>query len=240
MPRSGSPDQSQVLSEHAVNSMRRRARLVQMLDAAERLGIAPLRAARLHGFAYLADVLSPVWHLPAFDGKVLKMEGGPHYPDLQYEIDRLVVLGVLALSGVAYLPRPNDGARIDGLYSLNFASPHLAQILNAVGARGKESALDPHDCDIYSYLVDLAGALATVPDEEIDIAATVDATYADERIAEANVIDFGSWTTDVYSDNLSLRTVVRFRKFLPRDAKLSSGEKLYLYASFLGGRVHAG
>src|SRR5262249_175039 len=121
----------------------------------------------------------------------------------------------------------------------NFDSPHLPQVLNAIGTRGKESALDARDCEIYSFLVDLAGALATVPDEEIDTAATVDATYADERIDVTNVIAFGSWTTDVYLDNLSFRTVERFRKFLPGGAKLSSGEKLYLYASFLGDRVHA-
>jgi hypothetical protein len=239
VPRSGVSDSAQVLGPRSVDIMRRRVRIVQMLDAAERLGVAPLRAARLHGFAYLADVLSPVWHLPAFDGKVLKIEGGPHYPDLQYEIDRLVVLGILAISSLAYIPRPDGGARIDGLYSLNFDSPDLCQILDAIGARRPESALDPRDCEVYSFLVDLAGALATVPDEEIKTAATVDATYADERIDVTNVIDFGSWTTDVYSDNLSLRTVERFRHFLPSDAKLSDGEKLYLYASFLGGRVHA-
>lgn len=239
MPRSRASESVQVLSPADVETMRRRARVLQMLDAAERLGISPLRAARLHAFAYLADVLSPVWDLPAFDGKVLKIEGGPHYPDLQYEIDRLVVFGILTVSDLAYVSRPNGGARIKGSYSLNFESPHLSPILDAIGARGEKAALDPRDCDVYRFLVDLAGALATVPDEEIDTAATVDATYADERVDLANVIDFGKWTTDVYSDNLSLRTVERFHTFLPKDAKLSSGEKLYLYASFLGGRVHA-
>jgi hypothetical protein len=239
MARKLDPDAKQALSTSGLDTMRQRARLVQMLDAAERLGIAPLRAARLHAFAYLADVLSPVWHLPAFDGKILKIEGGPHYPDLQREIDRLVVLGIVAVSNVSYIPRPNAGARIDGLYSLNFDSHELPKILEAVGARGRESALDARDWEVYSFLIDLAGALATVPDDEIGTAATVDATYADERVDVSNIIDFGSWSTDIDLDNLSFRTVQRFRQFLPNDAKLSSSEKLYLYASFLGGRVHA-
>lgn len=231
-------EEKQALSPADIEIMRRRARVIQMLDAAEHLGITPLRAARLHAFAYLADVLSPVWHLPSFDGKVLKIDGGPHYPDLQREIDRLVVLGVLNVSKITYVPRPNHGARIDGLYSLNFDSANLLEILNAIGAHGPDLALDPRDCEIYSFLIDLAGALATVPDDEIDTAATVDATYADDRVDFSNVIDFGSWTTDVYSDNLSFRTAERFEKFLPTGVKLSYGEKLYLYARFLGGRVH--
>jgi hypothetical protein len=219
--------------------MRQRARIIQILDASERVAISPLRAGRLHAFAYLADVLSPVWGLPAFDGKVLKIEGGPHYPDLQREIDRLVVLGLINISEVRYIPQPDGGARIDALYSLNLDSPVLAPILGALGARGRSAALDPRDSDVYSFLLDLAGALATVPEEEIDKAATVDVTYADQRVDLSNVIDFGRWTTDVYADNLSLRTVDRFQHFLPDDASLSSGEKLYLYASFMGRRVHA-
>src|SRR5437762_5002289 len=78
--------------------MRRRARIILMLDAAERLSITPLRAIRLHAFAYLSDVLSPVWQLPSFDGKILKIDGGPYYPDLQQDIDRLVVLGLVRVS----------------------------------------------------------------------------------------------------------------------------------------------
>lgn len=59
-----------------VDQVRRRARLLLLLDAAERAGITPLASARLHAFAYLADVLSPVWDLVAFDGKIYKSEGG--------------------------------------------------------------------------------------------------------------------------------------------------------------------
>ena len=67
---------------------------------AEHAAISPLRTRRLHAFAYLADVLSPVWDMPAFDGKVLKIEGGPHYPDLQREVDRLAILGLINISEV--------------------------------------------------------------------------------------------------------------------------------------------
>src|ERR1700684_838664 len=99
-----------VLSDSALYAMRQKARVIQLLDAAERASITPIRAARLHAFAYLADVLSPVWDLPPFDGKILKTEGGPHYPDLQREMDRLVILGLLQISDMTYIERGSDGA----------------------------------------------------------------------------------------------------------------------------------
>ena len=132
-----------------------------------------LPSARVHAFAYLADVLSPVWKLIPFDGKIYKSEGGPHYPDLQEELDSLVVLGLVQAENLTYEPRPDGGARIAGSYGLNFASEYLESIVRALGARSAEEALDPADHDLHAYLVELAGALATLPDDEIESATNV-------------------------------------------------------------------
>ncbi len=104
--------------------LKQRCRVLLLLDAAEQVGIAPLPSARLHAFAYLADVLSPVWNLVPFDGKVYKSDGGPRYPDLQDEVDSLVVLGLVQVRDLSYELR-DDGARIVGSYGLNFDSSHL-------------------------------------------------------------------------------------------------------------------
>lgn len=220
--------------------LRQRARVLQLVDAAEHAGITPIRSQKLHAFAYLADVLSPVWNLPSFDGKILKIEGGPHYPDLQKEMDRLVVLGLLQISNMRYIERGSDGARLDAYYALDFESPHLSSILDALGARAVERAFDLRDAKVHSFLVDLAGALATVKDADLDEAATVDVTYADERFDYSNIVDFGEWTENSYEDNLSLRTVSNFNRFVPDDFGLSGGQKLYMYASLLGRRMNAG
>jgi hypothetical protein len=229
----------QALTRSELNVMRQRSRAIQLLEAAEGAGITPMRSNRLHSFAYLADVLSPVWNLPAFDGKILKIEGGPHYPDLQKELDRLVVLGIAQVSQIRYVVRPNGGARIDAFYSLNLDSAELHPILDFLGAGQLERSLDSRDFQVHTFLRDLAGALATVSDDDIETAASVDATYADQRVDLSNIIDFGQWSTDIGTDNLSLRTVEHFYEFLPEHARLTGGEKLYLYASFLERRIHA-
>ena len=219
--------------------LKRRCRALLLLDAAEQVGSAPLPSARLHAFAYLADVLSPVWHLVPFEGKIYKSDGGPRYPDLQEEIDSLVVLGLIQAADLVYEPRGQGGARITASYGLNFASQHLDSIVRALGARSAEEAVDPADRNLHAYLVELAAALATLPDDAIESATDVDVTYQ-ARAALHNVVDFAEWVDDAWAANPSWRAAERFQAFLPEDSQLLSGEKLYLYAAYLGRAMHGG
>ncbi|MYB37486.1 MAG: hypothetical protein F4Y26_08910 [Gammaproteobacteria bacterium] len=212
---------------------KRRGRVLTLLDAAERAGVAPLPSARLHALAYLADVLSPVWDLIPFDGKVYKSDGSPHYPDLQQEMDALVVLGLVEASGLSYEVRARGGARVDGLYGLNFTSPHLEPLLCALGARGVDNAIDPEDVRLHDYLVELAGALATLPNDEIESATGFDVTYRTGAPSH-NVVDFAEWVDDKKEANPSWQAADRFEEFFPAESNVGSGEKLYLYAAYLG------
>ena len=227
------------VTERHLAKLKRRCRMLLLLDAAEQVGIAPLPSARLHAFAYLADVLSPVWELIPFDGKVYKSDGGPRYPDLQDEIDSLVVLGLIQARDLDYEPRPDGGARIVGCYGLNFASEHLESILRALGARSAAAAVDPADRNFHAYLVALAGALATLHDDDIESATNVDVTYR-ARAELHNVVDFAEWADDQWAANPSWQVAERFQAFLPAESKMLSGEKLYLYAAYLGRAMHAG
>jgi hypothetical protein len=226
------------LSDVELDILRRRGRVLVLLDAAERAGITPLETTKFHAFAYLADVLSPVWHLPAFNGVILKTTGGPFYRDFQREIDHLVVAGLLEVHGLKYVDRPRDGARIFASYSLRFESPQLETLLTALGARSADAAIDPRDCLFHTFLVELANALARLPDNEIDKAASADVTYADPRVATNNLLEFDG-RREGERANLSVATADRFNTFVPEGLKLSAGEKLYLYASYLGKRIHA-
>ena len=217
--------------------LKQQCRVLLLLDAAEQVGIAPLPSARLHAFAYLADVLSPVWDLIPFDGKVYKSDGGPHYTDLQEELDSLVVLGLLQVSNLRYEPRADEGARIAGSYMLNFDSEHLETIVRALGARSLEEAIDPVDHALHGYLVELASALATLPDDQIESAADVDVTYRAQSELH-NVVDFAEWAEDKWAANPTWQAAERFESFLPKESTMLSGEKLYLYAAYLGRTMH--
>lgn len=223
----------------ALELTKRRCRIIVLLEALERAGVTPIAARKLHGFTYLADVLSPVWDLPPFDGKILKIEDGPHYADLQRELDHLVILGMVNVRNLRYVQRGKYGARIDGKYELRFESTELTNVLDALGARKEANPLDPRDRSHHDFLVELAGAMATLPDDEIDVAAMQDATYASTETNTSNIIDFGAWSSDTKHSNKSVAVTKRFNKFVPRESRLSPGERIYLYASYLGQRIRS-
>ena len=225
-------DPGQLPDDH-LHRLNRRCRLLLLLDAAEKAGVAPLPSARFHALAYLADVLSPVWDLDPFDGKVYKSDGGPRYPDLQREIDALVVLGLVQVSDLSYEATADAGARVVGHYALNFDSPHLGPILDALGAGSPDTAVVPADVDAHAYLRELASAMSTLPDDQIESATAVDATYG-LGAQPHDVVDFAEWVQDRWQANPTWRTAERFKDFLPAESKLLSGEKLYLYAAYLG------
>jgi hypothetical protein len=150
----------------------------------------------------------------------------------------MVALGLVQISGLRFVDRGVAGARIDGFYALNFASPQLPSLLKALGCEGAAEAIDPGDADVHAFLVELAGALATLPDDQIDVAAGVDVTYGAAKNLN-NVVDFADWAEDKWQANASWRAAERFHAFLPKDASLSAGEKLYLYATYLGRAMHA-
>ena len=64
------------------DALRRQMRLLLLLDGSERAGIAPIRLRLLHTYAYLSNVLAPVWNASILDGRLLKMRGGPFLPPI--------------------------------------------------------------------------------------------------------------------------------------------------------------
>lgn len=236
---SDSHPESYITDRHLAK-LKQRARVLLLLEAVERTGNSPMPSSKLHAFAYLADVLSPVWGLIPFDGKVYRSEDGPHYPDLQIELDHLVVIGLIQVTNLRYEDAGGSegGSQITGDYALNFSSEHLEIILDALGAGNQSSAIDPRDSNLHIFLVELAGALATLPDDEIDTAASLDVTYRTQA-ALHNVVDFAEWAKDDWLANPTWQTAERFRIFLPEQSSLSKGEKLYLYAAYLGRSMNA-
>ena len=85
-------------TDYGIDDLNRRIRLILLLDAAESAGLTPLPILHLHTFAYMSNVLSPVWDVPVLEGKVLKRRGNPFYTSLQYDLDRLVGMGVVLIS----------------------------------------------------------------------------------------------------------------------------------------------
>lgn len=208
-------------------TLRRKVRLVLLIDSAERAGLAPLSVRRLHTFAFLSNVLAPVWEMPVLEGKIFKRKGGPFYPVLQHDLDCLVGVGVVIISNLGHVLDEQKRWRLEGSYHLNrsFADPILDRI-----SRFEE---ERRFC---RFLEELAFAISALSDNDLDKAPDQDATYADPIVDFGNVVDFAEWQ----DKNSTAAAASRLGKFLPGGVRPQPGEKLHLYLRHLKARIHGG
>ncbi|WP_127837608.1 hypothetical protein [Burkholderia gladioli] len=202
-------------------SVRQQLRLVELLDAADQAGLSPIRLRPLHALIYLSNVLSPVWDLTPIDGKLLKRFGGPFYPLLQAQIDRLVGSGIVLATDISHIEDGLEGCRLDASYQLE--PRRAASILKCAHDQ-------VFDIDFYKFSRELALAFAALPFEIMERISSEDATYGDRNIDAGNVIDFSEWQQRNFTANVATN--------YGRGRNLTSGERLHLYVEQLYGRLH--
>lgn len=202
----------------------RQVRVIMLLWAAGQAGLTPLSVARLHTLAYLSNVLAPVWDVAVFDGKLLKRRSGPFYPMLQREMDRLVGLGIVRMSGIRHVADQGGRWRVEGDCRLN--GEFSDRIVTYLGT------LDGYRM-AGGFLVELSQALSALSDSELARASAEDATYADPLVDDQGVIDFAEWRLA----NPAAKAAEAFANLLPGGAVATQGERLHLYARHLKRRL---
>lgn len=203
-------------------ALRRQVRLLMLLYGAERAGIAPIRLRRLHTYAYLSNVLAPVWNSRVFDGRLLKRRGGPFYPDLQRDLDRLIGRGLVLITGVQHSRDESDQWRLDGMVSLNHTLAH--SVLDTILSF-------PRLLDVQSFLLEVAYAISALSESDFDSVPNEDPTYSDASVSYENVVDFGEWRSLNYSANAS-------RHFATMLEQATRAELLHLFVGHLRRRIH--
>ena len=172
-------------------------------------------------YAYLSNVLAPVWNSRVFDGRILKRRGGPFYPTLQHDLDRLVGLGLVLITDLGHIIDKDDQWRLDGAFSLNH---------ELAGDALKIISKFPQQLEIRSFLVEVAYAVSALSDSEFDSLPSEDPTYSDSNVAYENVVDFAEWRRLSYSANAALH-------FASVSEQATPGELLHLYVRHLSRRI---
>ena len=203
------------------DALRRQIRMLMLLDGAERAGIAPMSLGRLHIYAYLSNVLAPVWNARVFDGQLLKRRGGPFYPALQGDLDRLVGLGLVIITDLGHSVDGDNKWRLEGSFSLNY---ELAdEVLRAISQYAAESM-------IQTFLLEVAYAVSALSESEFDILPLEDPTYSNPDVAYENVVDFSEWRELNYSANAA-------RHFASLSERATPGDLLHLFVRHLRRRI---
>ena len=218
-------------TEASFESIQRRVRILLLLNASRDAGIDPLPTQRLHLIAYLINVLSPVWDMPSVamgslgrSGSVLKQRRGPFYPELQRDLDRLVGMGVAHVEELTYQRLDEDHYRLEGSYRIDveLAEPILVRVYSL-----------PDEAKMARFIREMVLALSGLSDDEIDHAATEDATYTDPAIGLDNVVDFGEWG----SKNYSVAAAKHAGGLVRSGVGASPSEKVHLYVRHLRRRL---
>src|SRR6266436_5527796 len=76
--------------------------LTFLMAAAHKAGLTPLSKRRFHRVVFLSNCLAPLFQATPNTAQIVKYKHGPFYPLIQWELDRLATIGVLAISNIKY------------------------------------------------------------------------------------------------------------------------------------------
>ena len=202
--------------------IRRRIRILMLLDAADYAVISPIPIPRFHALAFLADVLSPIYHFVPLSGRILKRKAGPYFPDLQWEIDRLIGLNLVSPYGLTQVIE-NEKTYMSGALALERKRSVL--LLQHIYS---ESEFRSHR----DFFRELAGALSNIQDEDLDAATQLDVTW--EAGHKGAVIDYAEWRAKNYSA-MSANHIeeVATQALGEHGGKLLPSAKVNLYVQYL-------
>lgn len=202
--------------------VRRRVRLLMLLDASDYAGISPISTSRLHAFAYLADILSPIYDFSTLSGVVLKRRSGPYFPDLQWELDRLVGLGLIEVT--EFRPVVDVAqAYLDASFCLRRqAAEPILRVVHEISEFHR----------LREFFRELGGALGAVAEDDLDATTQADVTW--ETGISGSIIDYAQWRSANYSE-LAVERIDEIARGRVGYAgiKLSPGAKVNLYVHYL-------
>lgn len=207
--------------------MRRRMRVIAILDGAEPAGLVPLSAVHLHTIAYFADALAPVWDLRIVDAQLLKRKGSPMSPLLQADVDHLVGRGIVEASEVHHEKDEDGDWRLSANYALNrvLAGPILEEIQR-----------HPETDSELRFVRELVLAFSAIGPSGLGSVAKSDASYGDIMVDVGGMVDIA---TDSSERNLSARVAFRFKDLMDREVALSPAEMTHYYVRELQKRIFA-
>ena len=197
--------------------LHRRVWLVLLLDAADRAGITPISKLRFHRLFYVANCLAPIYEIPQPDNKIIKYKRGPYYPDVQWDLDRIGIQGLVSISGIKYI-KDRDGWWLNARYGLTDRGVAVVDHTTAL----------PDVEKMYLFFNQLALAYSSLDDHVLDDVLLNDATYSDPSRAQGVLIDFSSWDR-----NFSARTAAAFQEFMGEPIAPTKREKIHLYMRYL-------
>lgn len=196
--------------------VRRRARIVAILDHCRDAGVRPVHGSDLHVMAYMCDVLAPIWDLPTLDSRLLKTKSAPRFPALQRDIDRLVGAGVLSVGSAG---KVRSGA-IDRGTTTYELTPLATPVIEKLAA--------PEFEEEQRFIHEVVLALSGIEASSIQGLGLADLSYADPLVDADGLLEL-----DGEAPTVAAATARRFRVVAPENIHLSDAQLVHLYVQHL-------
>ena len=204
-------------NEPALTREHVRAWLLILIGASSTAGLTPLSDQLFHRMVFLSNSLANLYETQPPAELVLKQDRGPYYPQAEFELERLVVQGLVGMTGMRW----TEGAdrQMEARFSLSPAG--LACVRYLVSTSGWCAG-------VQSFLNDLSAAVAHVHEGNEVSAADRDLTYSQPGIQDRTVISFRSW-----EERLSQRATEEIANLSPPGCEPSRQHQLRLYLKYL-------
>jgi hypothetical protein len=203
------------MADSAVAQFGARAWVLFALDACDRAGLSPIPKDRFHRLIFLANCLAELFATTPPTKRILKYKRGPFYPDIQWQLDRLVTLQCLSLSNLVLEP-DEYGPWLRANYQI--ARPGIE-----IADRFRKT---PLGASTASYIDELVFAFARLNLRRLDEIPLSELNYLSS--------DVGALITFEHADeNLAIRKTSEFERLAPDVLQSRIREQLQLYLRYI-------
>ena len=203
------------MAEISAQQVRGRLWVLLALDACDRAGIAPIPKDRFHRIIFLSNCLAQVFGANPPATRILKYKRGPFYPDIQWEIDRLVTMQWLDLDGLL-LEQDQYGPWLEADYQISRRGIEIAEVLKRT----------PLGAATTAYIDELVFAFARLDLRRLDDIPLNDLNW--EPAGEGALITF-----EDAEANLAIRKTAEFQRLAPEVLTNRFREQVQLYLRYI-------
>jgi hypothetical protein len=203
------------MAETSPQQLRGRLWVLLALDACDRAGVSPIPKDRFHRLIFLSNCLAEIFGADPPAKRILKYKRGPFYPDIQWEIDRLITMQWLNLAGLL-LEEDQHGPWLEADYQISKRGIEIVEILRRTPLGGSTSA----------YIDELVFAFARLDLRRLD----------DIPLNDLNWHPAGEGALITFEDaeaNLAIRKTAEFQRLVPEVLTNRFREQVQLYLRYI-------
>jgi hypothetical protein len=201
----------------AAAQLRGRSWVLLAMDACDRGGLAPVPKDRFHRLIFLSNCLAQIFGADPPATRIIKYKRGPFYPDIQWQIDRLVTMQFLNLHGLLLAP-DRHGPWLEAEYRISKRGIEIVEMLRGTPL-GESTA---------AYIDELVFAFARLNLRNVDRTALNELNW--QPAGEGALITF-----EDAEANLAIRKTLEFQRLAPEVLSNRFREQIQLYLRYIEG-----